>query len=189
MDSTIRDPDQVRQTLSTDLVGSLPLVKSMCDKPALALGARRRCSSGGQRASACRTEPRPTSHRLVRGGGSRAPQFNPSGRLRPSAQVNCSDQRPSGRGQEHRGGSSRLGTRAEGLQDAAHRLRPPAPERSSEAQHLEPKRSRRGLIEWDGLEERHPPPPGRPESGYSARGIQLATQRGTARQAIRPNPR
>jgi len=39
MDSTIRDPEQVRQTLSTELVGSLPLVKSWRDKPALALNA------------------------------------------------------------------------------------------------------------------------------------------------------
>jgi capsular exopolysaccharide synthesis family protein len=39
MDSTIRDPEQVRRMLSTEVVGSLPLIKAWRKKPALALAA------------------------------------------------------------------------------------------------------------------------------------------------------
>ena len=40
LDTTIRDPEQVRHSLSTDVVGSLPLVKGWDSSPVLALSGR-----------------------------------------------------------------------------------------------------------------------------------------------------
>ena len=92
MDNSIRDPEQVQRELKTEVLGSLPIVRSWHDKlPLVSRNCyRKQCCSESQ--------PGQQSGRGIRRGGPHAARFHPSFRSQPPAAIAADHLRHTARG-------------------------------------------------------------------------------------------